>query len=380
VDTTGSVGEEIAAIQSSIDSVIVPEVGEVIGDAAFGVGRFEDFPVDPYGLPSDIPVALLQPITSDLAEIQAGVDALPPAAGGLDTPESGMEALYQWASGVGIPEAGLDPFSPGDIGGAGFRRNSLPIILQITDARSHTPADYEPMSLTTRGRDDTVAALQAIGARVIGIRSTENADTADDPREELEDLARATGAVIPPQDGACATGIEGASRDPVEHGGQDVCPLVFDVRPDGTGLGEIIVDAIEQLASLSDLDISARAVGKLEGEGRSGVHREQAVDRDVHGDADQLRHRRGRPRKPGHLPACRLQLPDQQQRDRGLSGSRPRRGRRDADLHRRRRGARGRRLHRADLRRGRHGRRQRRCASLPARRAFHGPLQGREGQ
>lgn len=266
VDTTGSFGEEIAAIQESIDGLIVPEVGKVIEDPAFGVGRFEDFFIDPHGLPSDLPFELLQPITTDLALIQAGVDALPPAAGGLDTPESGMEALYQWATGVGIPSAGLAPFAPGDIGGAGFRSDSLPIIVQITDARSHAAADYAPAGFMSHDVDATTSALNQVGARVIGVRSIENEGTADDPRSELEALALATRATIPPDgDGKCATGIDGAQQAAVDQGGTDVCPLVFDVRTDGTGLGEIIVDAIRQLASLSTLDISAIPLGEPDG-------------------------------------------------------------------------------------------------------------------
>ena len=45
-----------------------------------------------------------------------------------------------------------------------------------------------------------------------------------------------------------------------------VCPLVFDVSTDGSGLGSLIVDAIQQLASLAALDISTRKVGKTAGE------------------------------------------------------------------------------------------------------------------
>lgn len=266
VDTTGSFGEEIAAIQATIDTLIVPGVRSVIADPGFGVGRFEDFPRDPFGLPSDRPFELLQPITTDRVMIMAGVDALPPAAGGLDTPEAGIEALYQWATGIGIPELLIDPFSPGDVGGAGFRTASLPIIVHITDARSHEPADYLMAGITTRGADEAVAALNAIGARVIGIRSTENDGNPEDPRAELEDLALRTNATIPPTMASCATGIDGAPRMPVTTAGGDLCPLVFDVRPDGTGLGSVVVDAIRQLASLGTLDISAVPIGNLSGE------------------------------------------------------------------------------------------------------------------
>lgn len=265
VDTTGSFGEEIAAIQASIDSLIVPGVRAVITGAAFGVGRFEDYPRDPFGLPSDRPFELLAPITDDLTVLRAAIDALPPAAGGLDTPEAGMEALYQWATGRGVPELEIDPFAPGDVGGAGFRTDSLPIVIHVTDARSHEPPDYAAAFLASHDRDATVAALGAIGARVIGVRSTENADLADDPLAELIDLALATRATVPPTAGECGTGIDGAPRAPVATGSGDVCPLVFDVRPDGTGLGDVIVDAISELASYGTLDISARPVGESVG-------------------------------------------------------------------------------------------------------------------
>lgn len=262
VDTTGSFGEEIAAIQGSIDTLIVPGVSAAIPDAAYGVGRFEDFPRDPFGLASDRPFELLTPITADMAMLRTGIDALPPAAGGLDIPEAGVEALFQWATGMGIPAAEIAPFAPGDVGGAGFRADSLPIVVHITDAASHVPADYAALGIETHDQAQAIAALSAIGARVIGVRSTENDGVTGDPLDELTAIALGTRATIPPVAGACATGIDGAPRVPVMAGGVDVCPLVFDVRPDGTGLGAVVVDAIEQLSTLGTLDVSTRPLGE----------------------------------------------------------------------------------------------------------------------
>ncbi len=265
IDTTGSFGEEIAAIQSTIDSLIVPGVTAAIPNVGFGVGRFEDFPREPFGLPSDRPFELLQAVTTSAADLMTGIGRLPPAGGGLDTPEAGIEALYQWATGRGIPELEIDPFSPGDIGGAGFRADSLPILIHITDAHSHLPADYAAAGIVTHDQDAAIAALRGIGARVISVRSTENDGLAGDPRSEMEALALGTAATIPPTAGECATGIDGAARVPVTTPSGDVCPLVFDVRPDGSGLGALIVNAIEQLASFGTLDISARPVGEMAG-------------------------------------------------------------------------------------------------------------------
>ncbi|MBI1947630.1 MAG: hypothetical protein HYS27_18210 [Deltaproteobacteria bacterium] len=259
MDTTGSFGEEIAELQASLIGTVVPGVEAAIPDVAFGVGRFEDFPLDPFGLAGDLPYQLIQPITEDRAVAEAGVNALGLAAGGLDTPESGIEALYQWASGAGVPAFGMLPFSSGGAGGVGFRADALPVIVQITDARSHSAAEYAPFAAEAHTYDDALAALGAIGAKVIGVDSLENAGNADDPRDELERFAIDSGAVIPPNGaGQCLTGVAGAPVAPVGS----VCPLVFDVAPDGGGLGGLIVDGITRLATEGTLDISTRLAGR----------------------------------------------------------------------------------------------------------------------
>lgn len=266
IDTTGSFGEEIAAIQAALEQTIVPGVTAVIPDAAFGVGRFEDLPKAPFGLPGDKPYELLQPITTDVVKIGAGLALLPPAAGGLDTPESGYEALFQWSSGVGLPDFGYPPFAPPGIGGVGFRKDALPIILQITDALSHDAADYASVVPGAHGKAQALAALAAIGARVIGVDSLENVGTANDPRLQLEELAIATKAFIPPDaSGTCPTGVAGAPREPITVAGAPVCPVVFDVLPDGSGLGSLIVDAVVQLATQGVLDISTDRLGATKG-------------------------------------------------------------------------------------------------------------------
>lgn len=264
VDTTGSFQQEIDAIRTSLETTIVPGVTAVIPDAAFGVGRFEDFPIAPHGLPGDKPFQLLQPITTNVTDVSTGLAALAPASGGLDTPESGFEALFQWATGAGLPDFAIAPFAPAGIGGVGFRTSALPIIIQITDAVSHVPADY---SFASHSEADAVAALTTLGIRVIGIDSLENSGTANDPRGQLERVAISTRAFIPPNgSNQCATGVGGAPRPPVDVGGGVLgCPLVFDVQPNGNALGALIVDAIIQLATLGTLDISTATRGQLVG-------------------------------------------------------------------------------------------------------------------
>ena len=262
IDNTGSFDGETANIQATLSSTIIPQIKASIANAAFGVGRFRDFPVDPNGLTSDRPFELLQAITTDEAAVSAAINALPAPVGGLDIPEAGYEALYQWTTGLGLPLLELPAF-----GGAGFRKDALPIIVHITDSISHVPADYAGFGAMTHGYDDVVKAMNLVGARLVGINSLENSGTMNDPRSQLEDLAVATKATIPTDtNGACPTGIGGAAKPAVMVGGTPRCPVVFDVGTDGAGLGSLIVDAIKQLAALGELDISTRAVGNTQGE------------------------------------------------------------------------------------------------------------------
>jgi hypothetical protein len=260
VDTTGSFQQEIDAITDSL-SQIQSQIRAQIPDVAFGVGRFEDYPLSPFGLTSDKPFELLQRITTDDTLVQAAVGALGPASGGLDVPESGLESIFQWATGVGSPAFAISSFDPqdgfdaslghGTRGGAGFREGSLPIILQVSDAVSHV--DY-PSSFGAHNEAQTLFALEQLAARVIGINSLENVGTPQDPRDELERLAISTNALIPPVNGQCATGVNGALNPPDAATG--LCPLVFDVNPDGSGLGDLIVQAIIDLVSLGTLDVN----------------------------------------------------------------------------------------------------------------------------
>jgi hypothetical protein len=270
IDNTGSMEGETDNLKANLVSAIVPQISAAIPNAAFGMGRFQDFPIDPHGLTGNRPYELRQPVTTTSATIGAAISALPAPFGGLDIPEAGYEALYQWATGAGIPSFGFPAFqsnAPSGIGGAGFRRDSLPIVVHVTDSTAHVPADYTEFTAPAHGRDEVVAAYAAIGARIVGINSLENVGTQYSPRAQLEDLAVATRAHIPVNAaGECPTGIGGATHTPVMVAGAPRCPVVFDVQTDGTGLSNLVVDAIKQLAALGELDVSTRPIGKDRGE------------------------------------------------------------------------------------------------------------------
>ena len=236
VDTTSSFGEEIAALQADLSSRIVPAIEARVDDVAFGVSRFEDFPRNPFGEEGDRPFELLVPITQDRRRLQSAIARLGTLGAGGDVPESGYEALFQVASGAGY-RAGSRTYVPavsGEIGGVSFRPGALHVVLHVTDAPSHTPEDYERSFPGTHGFAEVVSNMRAIEARVLGIASGAAA------RPHLEALAQETGAVVPPSGAGCATGVGGAFRAPVFG----MCPLVFDILEDGSGLSDAVVGAV----------------------------------------------------------------------------------------------------------------------------------------
>jgi hypothetical protein len=214
IDTTGSMQGAIDDVNSSL-MTIVARVASLVADAQFGVGSYEDFPISPYGetmgygsrFPDrpDWPFHLDQEITNDLAAVNRALNLV--ADGGNDWPESGTEALFQTATGAGVTYPGGSvparscPMIPDEMGRRRgypcFRPGSLPIIVLVTDADIHNgPAPFgdfgEPIPYsglpTAATYGPTIDALNAIGARVIGV------DIAT-ARNDLEPIAVATGTV-----------------------------------------------------------------------------------------------------------------------------------------------------------------------------------------
>ncbi len=260
IDTTASFNDEIVALQRDLSERVVPKLRERIADVSVGVSSFEDFPHTPFGTEDDKPFELHTGVTSDLRRVDSALASLNrPIGNGGDGPESGAEALYQIATGEGyqLGESWLiDPYEHrtlpggGRHGGVGYREGALRVLVHITDAPSHTPMEYALFFPATRSLEEAGDALADLGVRALGIGSVDP-EQPDEfiPRPELEQLAFMTGAVAQPEEDGCPTGIDGEYREPVE--GQ--CPLVFDVRDDGEGLSDTLIDAIVALVNVVDL-------------------------------------------------------------------------------------------------------------------------------
>lgn len=287
MDTTYSMSAEITNLKNSVASIVtqVADPAAGIPNSAFGVSRFEDFPISGYGASGDLPFELHQRVTTIPAEVQAGVNALS-LGDGSDVPESGWEGLHRIATGDLISwdtgniaafnaASGYDPAKHGLLGGVGFREGALPIIVQIGDARWHDTAavanpcggDVYGGTVDAHSKATTLTALQNLGARVIGVSSLQFGNGCN-PRPDFEAAAYATGAVVAPSAfdlggrpmgcaaNQCCTGLSGAGR---ATDGDGLCPLVFDVAADGSGaFASQIVNAVRVLTNFAVLDISSR--------------------------------------------------------------------------------------------------------------------------
>jgi hypothetical protein len=286
MDTTGSMGGEIANLKSSVVSLI-NTIRSTVPNAGFAVVGYDDFPISPYGSAAsgDQPFLLLHRAMSTntaagLTSVQSRVNALATHFG-ADGPESGWELVYQTATGLGTSAGGasVPAFNPatafpsappagetvGDIGGVGFRTGSLPILVWITDAPSHnsdiTGNNYA--GFTAARTSDAMTAFGALSGRVIGVVSSVGDG---DGRPDVLHAVNTTGSLVPPaawgpvgtRPGSCAltqccTGLSGAGEAPA--GG--MCPLIFRINGDGTGLGNAVAKAVEVLTGFATIDIGA---------------------------------------------------------------------------------------------------------------------------
>jgi hypothetical protein len=211
VDTTGSMQDAIDGLRSGIGDIVRSLADSGI-DARFALVDFRDYAVAPWGGPGDFPYKRLRDLGPADEELEDAIEELD-AWGGGDEPESSLPALYQAATGRGQTLNGVTVVPPGE--GISFRPGSLRVAVMVTDAPHHgDEAGYPGPSY-----DETVQALRAKQVHQVGLAVSSRA------RDDLNALARATGAFAPP-----------GGTDCDDDGSADVragAPLVCD----GTGPG-----------------------------------------------------------------------------------------------------------------------------------------------
>ncbi len=92
-DTTGSMDQVIDAAKDQAVE-IMSNLQELMSDVHFGLVDFRDYPRDPYGLSTDWPYRLRQPLINHVPYVQMHIDELE-GDGGVDGPEAYTRALYE---------------------------------------------------------------------------------------------------------------------------------------------------------------------------------------------------------------------------------------------------------------------------------------------
>jgi len=291
MDTTASMGEEIANLRDALSSKIIPGLKAAIPSVGYALAHFEDFPVLPFGYDGaggdapNTPYELFRSVTTVESNILSEVERLQVYKGGA-LPESHYEAQYQLLTGAGFSwtasKAGsiaIDPPKPSTSGGADFRAGSLPVVVQITDASWFEKTTYDSLTtgkLSPHSHAEVVAAYDAIKAKFVGVHSlfektgggmdTPCTDYANTPCDSARGynqavkMAQDTGSVLDPSAfkgacgvGKCCTGLSGAGQDPVSG----KCPMVFLAKSNGTGVADGIVGAIKAISVGSAFDVTA---------------------------------------------------------------------------------------------------------------------------
>ena len=213
LDTSGSMGGEIANLRTGLRTTIVPGIAARIPDVQFGAGRFEDCPTSTCANAMNN----VQDITPTISLVQTALDSMTNLCGGSEPYldmlwllATGNTSVYTSANVRPRPRRCTDAST---IGWPCFRPDAVKIIIQCGD-------ESATQSCAGRSVATIATAMNAQHIKLIGIASGSSA------RAGFESVARETGSVD------ATTGL----------------PLVFTIAADGTGLSTTVVDAVDQLA------------------------------------------------------------------------------------------------------------------------------------
>lgn len=254
VDLSGSMGGEINNLKTGITTKIIGGISANITNVGFGLATFDDWK----GINGDEIFSLGQPVTTDSASIINAVNELNRFSNCGWEPHH--EALFQAASGIGYSghftftrrESSVNPcdttdeyypeipaadclLTEGNIGGACFRKDAMPIIIMMSDEGfTNYPADVFTWHIPYHDTNDAISALNAINAKFIGVDSWDTSMTwTPSPEADFKAISMATGSVD-------ATTGE---------------PFFYKIGSDGTGLSDKIADAVFELTTNIKLDV-----------------------------------------------------------------------------------------------------------------------------
>jgi hypothetical protein len=271
MDTTGSMGGSITNLKTNLSGTMFPALVAAIPSVGIAVADHDDYPTGSYGspgctfggavTPGDLPVYVLQVVTTDLPTAQKAANDLGTHCGS-DGPESQEPSMWHILTAKELKwDTGSVPAhtpAPGTFGAVDFRPGSLPVVVEITDVSWHDAASspYGADVISPPAMADVITAFNTNNARFIDV--TNGAFGA--PEDQANTLSDATKSNIPPSAFAtggtdCPTGMSGAARPATGPGG--TCRLNF-LHNNGSGVSDSIVKAIQAVSVGSTFDVTAQ--------------------------------------------------------------------------------------------------------------------------
>jgi len=233
VDLSGSYRDDLPYFKEQVPRMI-DQLVSANPNIWFGLGRFEDYPIDPFGdsEAGDKAYELIIDLTDDVSRIKEAIEGLSTRSG-ADDPQSQLAALSQAATGEGQDVNGdgdYDDVADIPLGqGASFRPSALRTVAIYTDASFHRPGDPGDIPYPGPSFEEAISVLRARGIATPGFASS--------PESVLEDLRRiaeGTGTFAP-YDVDC----DGDGDIDIKEGEPYVCEISFE------RIGETIRTAVE---------------------------------------------------------------------------------------------------------------------------------------
>ena len=245
VDLSGSFADDLPNFKAQAPE-IVASLKESNPDIRFGLGRFEDYPIPPFGYAyaGDKAYERLVDLTFDTSLVLNTIASLSTRYGG-DEYQSQLAALYQAATGAGQDLSGIGWPGASIPSGqqASFRDGATKLFFIWTDAPFHHPGDAGSVPYPGPSFDQTVNAILALDPpKVVGISSGPGGIP------DLEAIAAATEAFAPP--GGVDCNADGTTD--IAEGE----PLVCGITSSGAGIAEAVIALVEAAGPLSvNIDI-----------------------------------------------------------------------------------------------------------------------------
>jgi serine protease len=234
VDLSGSFSDDLPIFKAQAPAII-SALRASNPDTRFGLGKYEDYPISPFGDAGsgDKAYERLVDLTFDTDLVLETINGLFTRSGG-DSPQSQLPALFQAATGAGqdLSASGFPGASIPAGQQVNFRDGATKLFLLWTDASFHQQGDVGAIPYPGPSFSETVNAILALDPpQVIGI-SSGGGGLAD-----LQAIAAATGAFAPSGGVDC----DGDGIIDLLEGDPLVCTIAFS----GEGIGQAILSLIE---------------------------------------------------------------------------------------------------------------------------------------